>query len=447
MRKRKMLKVHLTFFLFLALSTLLLLSSFSFIVSSRKISPSHALSLQEDTGEDGKTSWIHDHDNDVLVSKKFDFSFNFISSERIGIAPDSHYPGTGDLGAYHTYEETVDILKDLNSSHAEIVELVDIGLSYNNRMIWAVRITNETSGLEGKFEVLYTGEHHARELITTEIVLYTMDYVVFNYGVNASITKILNSRILWFIPMVNPDGIADYIEKGEPGWRKNARPPYGVDINRNYGYQWGLAGSSDDKSLDIYRGTAPFSEPETRAIRDFVLSHNFVIAVNYHSGEEMVLYPWGYTRSLQPPPPDIDYFTEIGKTIESITGYYCQQACYLYLASGSAIDWMYHNKSIIAFTIEAYHNKSVLWFPDFEAYIWDYFNPPEDLINATCQKNLEATLYVADAADKIKASEEKEGGKIWYEETSVIAGIISVIAVVAVIATYFILQRRAELTE
>ncbi|MFX0161895.1 MAG: M14 family metallopeptidase [Candidatus Hodarchaeota archaeon] len=398
-------------------------------------------------GEGGKARWVPHHDYNMLGSKKFDFSFDFFGSERMAIAPDSHYPGAGDLGAYHTYEETVDILKDLNSSHAEIVELVDIGLSYNNRTIWSVRITNESSGLEGKFEILFTGDHHARELITTEIVLYIMGYVVFNYGVNATITEILNSRILWFVPMVNPDGVADHIEKGEPWWRKNARSPYGVDINRNYGYQWGQAGSSDDKRSDIYRGIAPFSEPETRAIRDFVLSHNFVIAVNYHSGAELVLYPWGYTRSLQPPPPDIGFFTEIGKTIESMTGYYCQQACYLYLASGTAIDWMYHNKSIIAFNIEVYSNKSVLWFPDFEAYIWDYFNPPEDLINATCQRNLEAALYVADVTGGIRASEEKEEGKVWYEETSVIAGIIGFIAVAVVIVTYFMLQRRAELTE
>lgn len=445
MKNKKIGKVHLTVFLFLTLTTLILLCSFSSIVSVRKISSNHALSLSEDMGNGGKTSWVPDRDNDVLGSEKFDFSFEFLSSERMVIAPDSHYPGAGDLGAYHTYEETVDILKDLNSSHAEIVELVGLGLSYNNRTILAVRITNESSGLEGKFEILYTGEHHARELISTEIILYIMNYVVFNYGINATITEILNNRVLWFIPMVNPDGVADYIEKGEPGWRKNSRKPYGVDINRNYGYQWGQAGSSDDENSDIYRGTAPFSEPETRAIRDFVLSHNFVIAVNYHSGAELVIYPWGYTRSLHPSPPDIGFFTEIGKTIESMTGYYCQQASYFYLASGTAIDWMYHNKSIIAFTIEAYCDKSVLLLPDFEAYIWDYFNPREYLINTTCQRNLEAALYMANVAGEIRASEEKEADKAWYKETSTIASIIGVIAVAVVIVTYFTLQRRVEL--
>jgi len=124
MRKRKIKKVHLTVFLFLVLTTLILLSSFSFIVNTRKISPNHTLSLGENLGEREKASCVPD--NDMNGSKKFDFSFEFFSSEKMTIAPDSHYPGAGDLGVYHTYEETVDILEDLNSSHAEIVELVNI---------------------------------------------------------------------------------------------------------------------------------------------------------------------------------------------------------------------------------------------------------------------------------------------------------------------------------
>ena len=108
---------------------------------------------------------------------------------------------------------------------------------------------------------------------------------------------------------------------------------------------------------------------------------------------------------------------------------------------------MYHNKSIIAFTIEVYSNTSVLSFSDFESYIWDYFNPPVDLINTTCQRNLEAAIYVADVAGEIKTSEEKEGEKVWYEETSILVGIMGIIAVAVVIGSYFILQKRYDTTE
>ena len=128
------------------------------------------------------------------------------------------------------------------------------------------------------------------------------------YGTDPEATFLVNEREIWFVPVVNPDGYV-WNEVTDPSggglWRKNRRDNpstcEGVDINRNYGYQWGGSGASPDECDETYRGTAAWSEPETRAVRDFVSSRRFVTADSYHSNAALVLYPWGYTVA---PPPD-----------------------------------------------------------------------------------------------------------------------------------------------
>ena len=95
---------------------------------------------------------------------------------------------------------------------------------------------------------------------------------------------------------------------------------YGVDINRNYGYQWGYDddGSSPTPSDETYRGAAPFSEPEIQAQRDFINSRHFKVIANYHSYSGLFLYPWGYDRIFS---PDNEIFKQMGDTVHAMTGY------------------------------------------------------------------------------------------------------------------------------
>ena len=120
------------------------------------------------------------------------------------------------------------------------------------------------------------------------------------------LTRLVDEREIFILPVVNPDGYV-YNEMIAPDgggmWRKNRNPEfapdYGVDLNRNYGYMWGYNdfGSSPDPSDATYRGTAPFSEPETANIRAFVNSHEFVFAVNYHSHSDLIL--WSFDGDVQ----------------------------------------------------------------------------------------------------------------------------------------------------
>lgn len=72
----------------------------------------------------------------------------------------------------------------------------------------------------------------------------------------------------------------------------------GVDLNRNYGYMWGIndQGSSASPCQEDYRGTAAFSEPETAAMRDFVLSHpQLKVAINFHAWGNLLVTPFNYS--------------------------------------------------------------------------------------------------------------------------------------------------------
>ena len=97
----------------------------------------------------------------------------------------------------------------------------------------------------------------------------------------------------------------------------------GIDLNRNYSYMWAYdnVGSSPDGCNETYRGTSPFSEPETQIVKDFVESHDFKIALNYHSYGNLFIRPFGYDPDLSLPEEDFEIFVEYGEAMTQYNGY------------------------------------------------------------------------------------------------------------------------------
>jgi len=153
------------------------------------------------------------------------------------------------------------------------------------------------------------------------------------------------------------------------------------------GHDYGSSGTSSDHN---YRGPEPFSEPETRAIRDFMLdsNKNFQAVLSYHAYSQLILYPWGFTNE---PAPDSSVLntlaTEMSDIIYNIHGktYTPQQASQLYLTSGDLTDWVYGTLRIPAFTIEL---RPPQW------HIIPGFELPEHEILDTCEENSPAALYL-----------------------------------------------------
>lgn len=317
--------------------------------------------------------------------------------------------------AYHSFNETVTELNQIATDHPGITKLISIGKSYEGRDIWAMKVSDNPEIEEDEPEVYYNGNHHAREWLTIEVSLYILNYLTDNYGINSTITDIVDNRQIWVIPCVNPDGRVFDSPEDDPtdhryqpyGWRKNrvdnGDGTYGVDLNRNYDYMWGGAGASDASYSGTYRGPEPFSENETRGIRDFVQQHDFIFSISYHTSGQLILYPWGYTYN-ESEDDDILHAVAVemanlitNKAGSAYPGYTPVQGSDLYMTSGTDDDWLYGEMGIFAYCIEMYPDNR-----DDDAAVsspYDSFHPSADKVVPVCQDNIEAALFLAKIAD------------------------------------------------
>ena len=384
---------------------------------------------------------------------------------------------------YHTYSEMVRMLKTMRCMFPRLMQLYPIGESFLGKKIWAVEITNRFYGPRpsGKPGFLFLGEHHGDEVIAKEVALYFIWYLLTNYGKDPRVTYLLNTRTVYVIPLVNPDGNDLTLLQGQCQ-RLNARPldedldglfdedppedingdgiitemrkwdetlgdyiyfPFegvdndgdgmvnedfigGVDLNRNYEYGW------QPFPWDVpYFGEYPFSEPETQAVRNFVLAHpNIATGFDTHSGAQIILYPWSHTFEQ---PPDANTYETLSQKYSSLTGYpYGQTPYVLYPCTGTTMDWMYGSQGIIHFTNEVFgpyyfdpedpfdFTEFIEAYPDVE-YPWQefehpqlgtveiggfwffrFYNPPENEILEVCERNLPMVLNLVEVTPDLE---------------------------------------------
>ncbi|MGK5085550.1 M14 family metallopeptidase [Bdellovibrionota bacterium FG-1] len=262
---------------------------------------------------------------------------------------------------FHTYAELTADLNALHEGNPDITELMSIGKTTEGNEMWALHINTNTkelgAGTSGKPGVVFMGNHHAREHLSLEVPYLLAKYLL-DHRRDPKISNLLDSRDIWIVPMVNPDGAQYDIATGRyQWWRKNRRNnhngTYGVDLNRNYGFGWGTGGSSNDTSSEVYMGPAPFSEPETQHVRDFVDAHpNTKVLLSFHTYSELILYPWGGKYEPVPNQADHDTFKKLAETMAQWNHYTPEQASDLYIASGDTTDWAYGTHGIFAFTFE-----------------------------------------------------------------------------------------------
>lgn len=119
----------------------------------------------------------------------------------------------------------------------------------------------------------------------------------------------------------------------------------GVDLNRNYGYKWGGQGASRQPCAETFAGAGPFSEPETKAVENFLTTSaaDFKASLSFHSYGQYILYPWGYDRKVPPDHEDLDRVgKEAAAAIKRVHGneYTVGPAgSSLYPAAGGSDDW------------------------------------------------------------------------------------------------------------
>jgi carboxypeptidase T len=306
---------------------------------------------------------------------------------------------------YHNFAEMTAELNAAVADHPTLISKRVIGRSYQNREIVAMKISDNVATDEDEPEVLFTHHQHAREHLTVEMALYLVAELTDRYGTDTRITNMVNSREIWIVPDMNPDGGEYDISTGSyAGWRKNRQPnsgssAIGTDMNRNWAYQWGCCGgSSGSPSSDTYRGPAPESAPEVRVVADFVRTRvvggeqQIKTNIDFHTFSELVLWPYGYTTADTAPgltARDRNAFATLGQQMASTNGYTPEQASDLYITDGSIDDWLWGDQRIFAYTFEMYPSSGGL----------NGFYPPDEVIARETSRNREAVLRLLEYSD------------------------------------------------
>ena len=332
----------------------------------------------------------------------------------------------GEDEIYYSYDELTELLVQLQEEYSDILNYSSLGKTHEGRDIWLVKISDNVTIDEDEPEVLISGGVHGDEKQTYMVAIYSIKAIVENYtsaNVNLSFTmrirNVVNNSKMYFMPMVNPDGC-------EAGVRKNGRLNKcplgktifrGVDVNRNFDFKWeefdkhpfryrrsGMYSSSgmprffekthvkypffDWRSVigeGCYRGPYPFSEPESRAMKQFIENHSVIIYMDYHSYFESIQYPWGWTGD---PTPDENIFVSIAENISNINGYKINQYGKNYPILGLSKDWMYDKYGIFAMGIELSPTNA-------DGYSSPGMNKP---LLPICKTHVLVNLYLAERA-------------------------------------------------
>ncbi|MDP7006075.1 MAG: M14 family zinc carboxypeptidase [Phycisphaerales bacterium] len=298
---------------------------------------------------------------------------------------------------YKTWDEVNARLQSISLSAPEITTTFIVGSTHEGRDIHGIRIT-APGDTTGRKQVLFNGCQHAREWIAVMVPVYVAENIVNGWFNDPAIQSYLESTEVIVVPIVNPDGYEfTYASGGDRFWRKNRRNNSGfcegVDLNRNWDYQWnGGDSTSNDTCSDVYVGPAAFSEPETQAMRDLINTlPNLVSHIDFHNYSQLILEPWASSNT---PPPRVNIVKALssqmsdailsvhGETYVAGTG-----GDLLYLADGVFPDWT-TNAGSLSYTIELRPTGS----PGFDL-------PPSEIV-PTCEESFAAALTMLSFVNK-----------------------------------------------
>ncbi len=288
---------------------------------------------------------------------------------------------------YHRYGTLENDLRLLEKTYPTVASVSVAGTSVEGRNLSVITLSrNKTAPA-----LFIVGGIHARERIASELPFLVAKKLL---ETNSSL---LDTHTVHILPIMNPDGVEyDYSGAGKMSWRKNRRSlgggAFGVDLNRNFGFGWSNEGASDAPFSDVYKGTAPFSEPETRAVRDFINSHPEIkIVVNYHSFGEQVFFPWGSKYSPIKDEAKLKRHQLIAETVAKLTSYTPMQASAPGLVTGDICDWTFGEKGITCLGIELDPREHI----HYGHYL------PENEIENVFRRNWESILYLVTEAKNV----------------------------------------------
>ncbi len=341
---------------------------------------------------------------------------------------------------YFTYPEMSDLLLNLQENHSNIMKLESLGKTFEGRDIWMVKLSDNPNEDENEPGVLFMAAHHGNEKASFEVLIYFIRHMINMYNLENTdddsdglinedpidgldndddgeidedpsedrVRNVINNTQIFVIPMVSPDGVEANSRKNRapnygPFGNSNEITSYGVNLNRNYDDYWflyyifptnyHLMINTIDTSFN-YRGPRPFSENETKAVRDFVNKQDISISLSFHSFSEVIIYPWMHTSKTA---PDEELFISIGENMSRINDYYLYTGRNYILPRyggtlGSSENWLYREHGIISFTMELCREYAP--------------TNPDDILSA-CYNHVGVNLFICERSESINKEELK----------------------------------------
>jgi murein tripeptide amidase MpaA len=362
-----------------------------------------------------------------------------------------------DLNRYFD-NETLELIMDTwVKEYPDLVSLAQLGSSYAKRPIWLLTITNQKTGPDNEKPALWIDANiHATEIAGTTAVLKIAENFLAGYNQDPHLKKILDTRTLYLVPRINPDGAAlamsdspEYIRSGvrpypyaekttglhpadidgdgrilqmripDPNgdWKissldprlmekrapvefggtyyrlltegniekfdgftiKAAQPYQGLDFNRNFPFEWRT--EADQSGAGPYPG----SEPEIKALLDFIINHpNINIAITFHTYSRVILRPYSTKADDEMEPEDLWLMKKIGAIGTRLTGYRCVSTFHDFkfhpkeVTTGAFDDWMYDHLGVISYTIELWDLPTEAGIKDRNLIEWGREHPHEE---------------------------------------------------------------------
>ncbi|CDW57097.1 zinc carboxypeptidase superfamily [Trichuris trichiura] len=263
---------------------------------------------------------------------------------------------------YHNYSESTlqisSYLYSVQRRYPDIARVHIIGYSHENRPILTIQIGYPLTNNENNAIWIDAGMH-AREWASQTSAVYIIFKLVTEFSNRSRMRKYIYNLTWYITPVANPDGYEYTRSSTKPDvrlWRKNRSPTEcygktnfcckGVDLNRNFDFYWGGAGSSNFPCEDTYGGKEPFSEPESRAIRDFVWAKRSTIKafITIHTYSQLWIHPYSHKRHTYPDDlPDLRSTairaTEALKSLYGTVFKVGSGADLLYPSAGGSDDW------------------------------------------------------------------------------------------------------------
>jgi len=310
--------------------------------------------------------------------------------------PEAIWDGKGGVfGNYYRYTEIFQSIVVLQTRFPGLVKVDSLPTrSIENRALYIVKISNSPNSNNGRPEALISGAIHAYEPIGPSLCMSDMTYLCEHYSADPEIRWLVDNRQVYFLPVMNPDGYVYNETYPSRMWRKNRRNnggSYGVDLNRNYPYKWGYdnIGSSPNPDAWNYRGTAPASEPETRAVVDFVNAHRIRTWHNHHSPNDVLLIPFGYIDSY-PWGDTLEYYTMCREEslLYGFNKWGNSYRAYGYLVNGGVEDWAWCDSATY---------RSYCLVPELGMDYWEGLSDSSKIVDV-CMRMLGAELYLVEVA-------------------------------------------------